>query len=238
MQNPLFVGLVSFVIENQTIGSLDEFRESLVAWLDRLKAASEIQLFEDYADLKNFWSVSLDEESIEAYYDQFEIIVKEIESESLYWLAVPIRNSLLLDAVPELNYSLKNFRVTYSLEWHDGQVGDFCCRYSDIGSGIVITPSFLSNLGEIFQQHFIEYLIAPGLDTMRDQVSRLFDQKKLEELLKVLSDHVNQKSAAERDAYLPIITRIEHVLGPDSSIDLALEKTKNQLEWLNNGGGF
>lgn len=237
MQNPLFVGLVSFVVQNQKTGSFDEFRDSMINWLNRLQTASEIQLVEDYADLKNYWSTELANETIEAYHDQFETIVKEIEPEALYWLAVPIRNGLLLDAVPELNYSLKNFRVTYSMEWHDGQVSDFCCRPL-ISSGIVITPSFLSDIGEMFQQHFTDYLIVPGLDTMHDQVSRLFDQEKLEELLKVLSDHVNQKPAAQRDAYLPIVARIEHVLGPGPTVNLASEEAESQLEWLDNGGGF
>lgn len=236
MNNPLFVGLVSFVIQNQDNAGLESFREAMLSWLNRLATADDLHLAEDYDKLKAYWLTELSEENVEAHYNHFETIVTAIEPDSLYWLALPIRNGLLLDSVSELAYSVKSFRVVYSVEWRDGQTSDFCCR-PIITDSIPIVPALLGDLGEMFQQHFIDYLIVPGLDTSHDQVSRTFDYEKLEELLKFLHQHVNEKPASERDIYQAIVTRIEHVLGPGPKVNLAQESASS-LEWLDNGGGF
>lgn len=237
MISQLFVGLVAYVMQTQTNPGIADFRSALLQWLQELHNASDFELLEGYADLRKHWLTSMDEGRLEELLPEFTTMVQSIFPIGLYELAAEIRNTLLFDDAPHLNYPIKDFRVIFSIRWEDGLVSDYCCHPVLRGGQAELTASFLHDLAQVFRQNFSEYLHAPGLDVMHDQAARVFDYEKFDELLKVLGQHVQTCPPKEREAYEQIIHRIQHSLGPSPKVSLPKEKP-SALEWLENGGGF
>lgn len=237
MVNPLFVGFVANVIQQQKGDTLEEFRELLLSRLQSLYVVEELEELEWYSDLFEYWMAELSEADIVELLPEFVTIVSTITPPELCSIGVDIRNSILLGHQPRLKYPIETFNVIFSVRWADGTVGDCCCRPFVENDAILFDPDLMRGLSEMFQQHFVDFMCKPGLDGMHDQSAKTFSYAKFEELLGVLHSYVNALSADEREAYQHIIKRISHVFGNVPKIKLK-KNNPEKLQWLENGGGF
>lgn len=237
MVNPLFVGLVANVIRQQHGNAIEEFRDLMLDRLQELYVVDEIDELDWYDNLYKHWSEELDDDDIDELLPEFVSIVSTIIPPDLYPVSEDIRNSIVLERQPRLNYPIETFSVTFSVRWADGTTSDYCCRPVVEQNEIVFNPVFMHDLTRMFQQHFVDFMCKPGLDGMHDQASKQFDYDRFEELLGVLNNHANAMPADKREAYQHIIKRISHVFGKGPQVKL-LDENQTELKWLDNGGGF
>lgn len=237
MVNPLFVGLVANVIRHQQGHGLAPFRDLMLDRLQQLFVTEAMQDLDWYADLRQHWLEELGEEEVEDLIPELETLVTVVSPADLYWLAVDLRNSILLEDQPRLSYPVESFQATFTVRWSDGTVSDYCCRPVINPGELELTPAFLYDLVKMFLQHMADYMCEPGLDGMHDQAAKPFDHDRLTELTQALHQHVNELPASEREPYQHIIKRIGHVLGKGPTVKLRAE-SQPALRWLDNGGGL
>jgi hypothetical protein len=232
--NPLFTGLVAYVIRNLDDQAVSTFQEAMEKALEDLNEAEEIEELDWFDDLLEHWLEHLDEEEVETNRDSFEVMVSTISPSQLVLLAVDLRNEILLESLPDMTYDLASFHAIYSFRWRDGLQIEYSCR-PVIRNNLPISNHLTGSLNDIFRQQLVEMLISPGLDALHDQAAKPFDMKKFDELVNVLTDYANSQPAAEREQLEHIIFRIKQQLG---SGPVVKEKKEVDLEWLGNGGGF
>jgi hypothetical protein len=232
--NPLFTGLVAYVIrdlDDQTIATFQEVMEDILQDLNEAERIEEVDWFED---LFEHWLEHLDEEDVESNRDSFEVMVSTISPSQLVLLAVDLRNEILLESLPDMTYDLSSFHAVYFFRWRDGLQIEYSCR-PVIRNNLPISNHLTGSLNDIFKQQLVEMLISPGLDALHDQAAKPFDLKKFDELVNVLTDYANSQPGAEREQFENIIFRIKQQLGSGPVVN---NRKEVDLEWLGNGGGF
>jgi len=231
VSHPLLVGLITHLMQPRQ--DLETFEDLLLDRLFQLHGSSDYEELDWYPELYTFWESEY--EDVDDLLPEFEHLVDAIYPLQLCDIAIDIRNQLLLEASGTPTYPLRRFVVTYSVEWADGMVSDYCCR--PVTPGITLTPSVLSDLTRVCQQHLADYLHRPGLDGMHDQAAKPFDRERFDELLRVMQGYSDSRPATEREAYDQVIQRIRHVCGESPAVEPP-DDERPELEWLNNGGGF
>jgi len=234
--NPLFAGLVSFVVRNHVKDKeFSTFQSELRERLEELHLADSAEDIAWYDELEEYWLTVLEPDAIDEYIDDFLNMVHTVDPYHLMTIATKLRNDILLESLPELTYRLVSFRALYSFRWEDGLQVDYSCRPTIRSPNMVFTPELIDTLTGIFNQQLVETLLVPGLDALHDQVGKPFKQKNLDELVGVMEAYVNNKPASERDAYGQIIFRIKQQLSNEPEMK---EEKEVDIEWMENGGGF
>ncbi len=242
MLNPLFIGFIGCIIKQQKKSGktkILDFRKLLLKHLKELSEAGQLDEVEWYPALYALWREGLSEAEIETLLAGFTSLVTTVAPSDLECLSVDVRNNLLLEFSPMLNYGIDSFQTTFSVKWSDGMITDYCCR-PVTNQKFDITPLFIYDLNKMFYQHLTEFMLRPGgLDSTHDQIAKAFDQEKFNELLVIMHKHVNTLPASSRESYAHIIDRMSHICGEDPPTKLYDEsKQKVGLNWLTNGGGF
>lgn len=171
MLNPLFVGFVAYVINLCDTATLEDFEDELVICLEDLQDTEELTDLEWFDELEEEWTEQLGPELIEASLDKFQNLTKLLSLEDLATLAVMVRNSLMLESLPDHTYSVKSLQAVFMIQWHDGTQAEYSCRpvlkpHTDLDG------TLMGELNDRYTQQFIELLIKPGLDPLHDQVAQ------------------------------------------------------------------
>lgn len=235
MVNPLFTGLVAYVIREMDGYAIEPFKDDMQKALEELHEADELNELDWFDDLQEHWLEHMDEDDVEENLEGFKNMVSSISPDQLLLVAIDLRNEIMLESLPEMTYKLESFRALYFFKWQDGLQIEYSCRPIIRNGKLAHTNHFIGNLNDVFRQQLVEMLISPGLDAMHDQVAKMFDLGKLNELLGVLYEYINKKPADEREPYEQIVGRIKQCFGPGPRVQL---KREENLEWLDNGGGF
>lgn len=235
MLNPLFTGLVAYVIREMDGYEVDNFKEDMEAALEELHEAEVIEELEWFDELKEHWLDHLEEDEIDNNFEEFKTAISTIDPAMLLNVAVDLRNEIMLESLPELTYKVTSFHAVYFVRWQDGLQIEYTCRPILRNPKLEYSNHFIGSVNEIFRQQLVEMLISPNLDALHDQIAKPFDFAKLNELVNVLHDYVGKLPAERREDYEQVIERMKKCFGPGPKVQL---KRENNLEWLDNGGGF
>lgn len=235
MSNPLFTGLVAYVIREAEDQEFATFQTDMRARLEELNEADDLEAVSWYEDLLEHWLEHLEEDTVEESLDGFQDMIDNISTLQLTLMACDLRNEILIESLPDMTYKLVAFHALYSFRWEDGLQVEYSCRPVIRSANMAFNHELVGNLNDVFRQQLVELLISPGLDALHDQAAKLFSSEKFAELLGILQDYVNNKPANEREPYEHIIFRIKQQLSPGP---VMREEKDIEVEWLSNGGGF
>lgn len=234
MSNPLFIGLVTYVIQLTTTASFDEFEEAMMECLDDLKSVEEMEDVAWWEDLQEHWEKHWPKSQINEVFDSFKQYVTYLSIEDLCILASLLRNTIMLESLSDLTYPVQSLRAVYHIKWEDGSQVE-CAGKHTARRGLDQTG--IGELSDAYEQSFIDMIVDPGLDTLHDQLGTVYDMAKFDELTQLMRVYVNQKPAGERDEYTRLINRFVHIYKPEP-VTLANENNKRTLKWLEGKGGF
>ena len=125
MLNPLFIGFIGCIIRRQKkLGKTKilDFRKLLLKHLKELSEADQLDEVEWYPALYALWREGLSEAEIETLLAGFTSLGTEVAPSDLECLSVDVRNNLLLEFSPMLNYGIDSFQTTFSVKWSDGMI--------------------------------------------------------------------------------------------------------------------
>ena len=235
MGNPLFTGLIAYVVREMEGYAIEPFKEKMQETLEDLYGVEDLEDLDWFDDLQEHWLEHMDEDEVDENLEGFKHMVSSISPDQLLVVAVDLRNEIMLESLPDRIYKLESFRALYFFKWQDGLQIEYSCRPIIRNANFEHTNHFIGSLNDIFRQQLVEMLISPGLDAMHDQVARPFELAKFNELLSVMYDYINKKPANEREPFEQVIGRIKQCFGPGPRVQM---KRDDDLEWLDNGGGF
>ena len=102
MSNPLFIGLVTYVIQLTTTASFDEFEEAMMECLDDLKSVEEMEDVAWWEDLQEHWEKHWPQSQINAALEQFKQLITYMSIDDLGHLSCVLRNTIVLVTLPKL----------------------------------------------------------------------------------------------------------------------------------------
>ena len=239
MISQLFVGFISYVMNRLDAHNLERFQDEVSSLVEELQD-QETDDIAWYSDLKEYWFSQINEEEIDEGEEKFLDFIKSLDTDQILQLATEIRNEFMLESTPPLIYELDSFFAVFFLKWKDGMQVEIKCNpvvEDEFKETFELSPEKLNEMMAAFQQQITEITLKPGFDSLHDQIASPFPRDKLDELVGLIEDYINKKESFERADYELVLKRIKHIFEPDEN-DPAKDYPDDQIDWLDNGGGF
>lgn len=240
MISQLFVGFVSYVAGRMDAHNLEKFQDEIAALLEELQNSDDTAEISWYSELKDYWASQIDEDEIEEGEERFLEFINSLDEDQLIHLATDIRNEFMLESAPPLIYEIDSFYAVFFVKWKDGMQAEIRCNpviEEEFKETFELSVEKIDEMMEAFQQQITEITLKPGFDSLHDQVSNPFPRDKFDELIGVLDDYINKQEATLRPDYDLVLKRFKHIFEQEKD-DSIKDYPSDQIDWLNNGGGF
>lgn len=207
MDSLFFTALVSFAISEADNASLPDFQQKMMLLLKDLKDKE----WETIPWVDSFLEyLEVEQEKLPEIISDFMDMLHAYSFEELIEEACDIRIAFFLESALPLEYAIKTVQCTYTVQWADGSVLDYICKPFGVKAPVEVED--IANVCSVCLDQFVEASIQPGLDHFYQNSSQLLDDSKLEKLISVMHDYVNELPMKDRHGYERLIDRIKHRL--------------------------